>query len=430
VHDESLRMTRLRDLIQTERTHGLALPAWLERLISVGIVSSDPQLVRRQRCTNVAAGALALNAASHLAINALYDFEGLLVIHAYNLLMTIAALLIPRLHRFGDNAAAVALVTLAIVGNTFVVWALGIASDLHIYFTLAGAMLFLFGVQNWRLFLMFFLPCVAVLLIALNYAPIDGFIAPLDGSLRDLLSSHAMMNTIVINAAMIFYALTALRKAEVDLEQQYERSEQLVTTILPASVATRLRSGAEERIADRIEMLSVMFTDLVGFTTASHARPPNEVVAYLDALVRGFEALCAAHGAEKIKTIGDGCMAVAGLDGNGKAGAVAIGRLALAMLADSAGRPPLGNHRLGIRIGLHCGEAMAGVIGGTRFSYDVWGDAVNLAARMESHGETDRIHVSGAFRELTADIFKFQSRGTIEIKGIGAMPTYYLTEER
>jgi adenylate cyclase len=423
-------MNRLHDLIQSERTRGLALPAWLERLISVGIVSTDRQVIHRQRCTNVAAGALAANAASHLVTNAIHDFEGLMVIHLYNLCIMAACLLVPRLHRFGGNVAAITLVTVVICGNTFVVWALGISSDLHIYFTISGAMLFMFGVQNWRLFLVFFLPCVAILLFALNYAPVDGFVAPTDGALRDMLSTNAMLNTIIINAAMIFYALTALRNAELKLEQQYERSEALVTTILPESVAERLRSGAEERIADRIEMLSVMFTDMVGFTAASHDLPPEEVVAFLDRLARDFEALCERHGVEKIKTIGDGCMAVGGLDGDAKAGALAIGRLALAMMRQNAARPPLGNRKLGLRIGLHCGEAMAGVIGGTRFSYDVWGDAVNVAARMESHGETDRIQASEAFRALTADRFVFEPRGMIEIKGIGEMPTFYLAGER
>jgi adenylate cyclase len=245
-----------------------------------------------------------------------------------------------------------------------------------------------------------------------------------------MLSTNAMLNTIIINAAMIFYALTALRNAELKLEQQYERSEALVTTILPESVAERLRSGAEEHIADRIETLSVIFTDMVGFTAASHDLPPEEVVAFLDRLARDFEALCDQHGVEKIKTIGDGCMAVGGLDGNGKAGALAIGRLALAMMQQNAARPPLGSRKLGLRIGLHCGDAMAGVIGGTRFSYDVWGDAVNVAARMESHGETDRIQASEAFRALTADRFVFEPRGAIEIKGIGEMPTYFLVGEK
>jgi adenylate cyclase len=424
-----LRMSRLHDLITSERMHGLAVPAWIERLISVGIVATDPQIVRLQRCTNVAAFAIAANSTSHLLINAVYDFDGLLIVNIYNALMTLAVLCIPMLHRVGKNVAAFALVVMALAGNTFVVWALGLTSDLHVYFTLAGAILFMVGVQNWRLFLGLLALAVAVLLFNLNFAPIDGFIMPADGHLRDLLSSQAMINTIVTNSAMIFYALTALRKAEVELEQQYRRSDALVTTILPESVAARLRSGAETRIADRIETLSVMFTDLVGFTTASHGLPPGEVVDFLDRLVRGFETLCDAHGVDKIKTIGDGCMAVGGLDGRAKAGALAIGRLALAMMEHNAAAAPLGNRRLALRVGLHCGEAMAGVIGGTRFSYDVWGDAVNLAARMESHGETGRIQVSDAFRKLTADAFVFEPRGSVDIKGIGEMPTFYLVRE-
>jgi len=419
-------MTRLHDLVQSDRTAGVTLPAWLERLISVGIVSDDPQLVRRQRCVNVAACALIANAASHLVINALYDFEGLLVIHIYNVVMIAAAFSIPRLHRFGDNTAAIALVLLVIAGNTFVVFAFGLSSDLHIYFTLAGATLFMFGVQSWRLFLYFFVLCAAALLVTLNVAPVDGFVVPEDGALRDMLSSHAMVNTITINAAMIFYALTALRKAEVELERQYQRSEALVHGVLPASVAARLRSGTEERIADRTGMLSVMFTDLVGFTSAARRLPPGEVVAFLDSLARAFEAACEAHGVEKIKTIGDGSMAVAGLDGNAKAGAAAIGRLALALLENHATLPLLGGQRLGLRIGIHCGEAVAGIIGETRFSYDVWGDAVNVAARMESHGQPGSIHVSESFRTLAAGAFVFEERGLVPIRGIGEMRTFNL----
>jgi adenylate cyclase len=423
-------MVKLRDLVRHEPQRGVELPAWLERLTSVGIVATDPQVIRRQRFTNVACLATAANALSHLLINALYDFRGLAVVNVYNVLLTVVALALPRLHRFGDNVVAVTLIIAIICGNLFVVAALGLASDLHIYFTLAGAMLFLFGVQQWRLFLFFFLLTAAALLLTLNFAPVDGFVLPTDGRLRDLLSSHAMINTIAINAVLIFYALTALRRAETELEYQYARSEALVSAVLPPSIAARLKSGADSHIADRIDNLSVMFADLVGFTEASHDLPPDRVVAYLDDLVRGFEDLCKTHGVDKIKSIGDGCMAVAGLDGEARNGAIAVGKLSMAMIAQNAARKPLGNHKLGLRVGLHCGPAMAGVIGGTRFSYDVWGDAVNIAARMESTGETDRIQVSEAFRALAGDAFSYEARGTTELKGIGETKTYFLVGMR
>ena len=419
-------MRRLRDLIQREPSHGIELPAWLEHLVSIGIVTSDAQVARRQRCVNVAAFATAANAVSHFVILAAYNFADLILVNSYNLVVVIVSLLIPRLHRVGENAAALALITLILVGNTFVVWALGRASGLHVYFTLAGAMLLLLGVHNWRLFVGLFSLWVLTLLAALKLAPVQGFVLPDDWALRDLLSSHAMINTIIINAAMLFYALTVLHRAEGDLQDQYERSEALVEAVMPAPIATRLKSGREQRIADRIETLTVLFGDLVGFSTAAHELRPDEVVAFLDDLVRSFDALAEAHGIEKIKTIGDSYMAAAGFDGRAAQGAVAMGQFALAMIDAVKHQPPLGGRKLGMRIGVHCGEATAGIIGDTRFSYDVWGDAVNVASRLESQGAPGRIQVSNAYRELTGDAFVFEERGTAELKGVGAMQTFFL----
>ena len=217
-----------------------------------------------------------------------------------------------------------------------------------------------------------------------------------------------MMSVTAINAAIIFYALTLVRRAEVELEQQHERSEALIATVMPAAIAARLKSS-EERIADRIENLSVLFADLVGFTAAAHDLPPEEIVGFLDSLVRAFDALAEQYGVEKIKTVGDCYMAAAGFDGRAAEGAVAIGRFALAMIAANATPPPLGGHKLDLRVGIHCGPATAGVIGDTRFSYDVWGEAVNVASRMESHGEPGRIQVSEAFRAL--------ARGALRVRG-------------
>jgi adenylate cyclase len=421
---------RRRDLVLQEPKRGIALPAWLERLLSVGIVSTDRDIVRRQRCVNVASFVTAANAASHLVFNALYDFQGLLPLHLYNAAMAVVPLMIPRLHRFGENTGALALAFLILVAHMFAVWAMGVASDLHVYYTLAGVFLLLIGVQHWRIFVFIFILCLAALLFALNFAPLDGFISPEDRQLRDLLSTHAMVNTIAINAIILFYALSLLRRAETDLQHQYERSERLLTAVMPSAIAERLKSGQEDRIADRIETLSVMFADLVGFTESVHQLPPEEVVDFLDQLVRAFDALCERYGVEKIKTIGDSYMAAAGFDGRGGEGAVAIGRLALAMLDVIGKQPPLGGRAPRLRIGIHCGPATAGVIGDTRFSYDVWGDAVNMAARMESTGLPGQIHVSEAFRALTLDRFEFSESGTADLKGIGVVRSYFLLKEK
>jgi adenylate cyclase len=423
-------MSRFRDLVRRPPRSGIRLPDWLDRLTSIGIVTKDPDVVRRQRFTNVASFAAAADAASHFIINGAYAWRDLWVIHAYNGIMTILFLSIHRLHRFGDNVAAITLILMVLAGNLFAVWVLGLDSSLQVYFTLAGAMLFVLGVENWRLFLFFFVLYCAALFGSLEFAPVRGLVLPDDTHLRHILSAQAMINTIVINAALLFYALAALRRAERDLEEQYARSEALVANVMPPSIAARLKSGIESRIADRIDNLSVLFADLVGFTTAAHELPPGPVVDYLDGLVCIFDLLCEQHGVEKIKTIGDSYMAVAGLDGDDSAGAIAVGQLALAMMNVIAQHPPLGRSRLAMRIGIHCGEATAGVIGETRFSYDVWGDTVNLASRMESYGEPGRIQVSEAFRSLTQASFVFEDRGATPIKDLGEARTAFLIARR
>src|SRR5262245_40799891 len=177
-HFRQNRLMRRRDFVLQEPKRGIELPRWLERLLSLGIVSTDPDVVRRQRCVNVAAFVIAGNAASHLVFNAFYDFHGLLPIHLYNAVMAVVPLLIPRLHRLGENAGALSLALLAVVAHMFIVWAMGIASDLHVYYTLGPAFLLGLGVQHWRQFLVVFVLWLAALLFALNFAPLDGFILP------------------------------------------------------------------------------------------------------------------------------------------------------------------------------------------------------------------------------------------------------------
>jgi len=419
-------MARFRDLIRRERKLAIRLPGWVERATSIGIISHDPQVVRRQRVTNVAAFATVGNTISHLIINSIHNFEGLLVIHIYNAVMMVAALVVPFLHRFGQNTAAIFLLIMVIGGNSFVVLMLGTASGLEIYFTLAGAILLFFGVENWKLFLPFIAATAAALLLTLNLAPPNGLIQPDDQDLRTMLFGQAMINTFVINALIMFYALAALHRAEAELENQYARSEALVSAIMPPTVAERLKSGAEHRIADRIGTLSVLFADLVGFTSAAHELPPEQVVDYLDTLVRTFDTLAEQHGVEKIKTIGDCYMAIAGRDGPATDGARALGSFALAMMEAMGSSPALRERRLGLRVGIHCGPATAGVIGDTRFAFDVWGDAVNTASRMESHSLPGRIQVSEAFRGVVGDVFLFEERGPTDIKGIGTAHTFFL----
>ncbi|MEX0591762.1 MAG: adenylate/guanylate cyclase domain-containing protein [Xanthobacteraceae bacterium] len=271
---------------------------------------------------------------------------------------------------------------------------------------------------------------LAVMFGMLRFGPTQGIVLSADSDLRAFLSVQALVNTIIINTIVILYALILLQRAESELERQRARAEALVNVVLPDAVARRLRSGEETRIADRIDCVTLLFADLVGFTPVAHTEDPERVVAYLDEFVRAFDLMCDTYGVDKIKTIGDAYMAAGGLHGRGRESAVAVGKLALEMLNVQERRPPIGGHRLQLRIGIHSGTAIAGVIGETRISYDLWGDAVNIASRMQSQGAAGRIQVSEAYRVVVADEFSFEDRGTTEIRGIGATHTHFLLGAR
>jgi class 3 adenylate cyclase len=302
----------------------------------------------------------------------------------------------------------------------------GLQAQAQAYFVLAGVLWFMVGLENWRLALAGLLMVFVVTLSVLNLTPQEGSALSGDARAVKFLAMQSFINAITINAFVLFYVLFLLRRAEQELERERGRAEELVSLVLPDAVAARLRAEPDRRIADHIEGASVLFGDLVGFTGAAHAATPEQVVDYLDQAVRGFDLMCETYGIEKIKTIGDSYMAASGLHGRSREGAVMIGQLALEMMQAQQRRPPLGGRRLQLRIGIHYGAAIAGVIGDTRIAYDLWGDAVNVASRMESYGVPGRIQVSEQYREAVGDEFQFEERGTTDIKGIGCTRTFFL----
>lgn len=406
-------------------------PKWLTRLVAAGISTTDPDMRRRQIFCNVAAFASMFSALSHLVTNAMHDFQGLMPVNIYNVIFACVAAMTPLLHRFGDNVAAFYIGVLLTVGHSYVVFALGPSSGLLLYYTLLGAGLFVFGVQNWKLFLIVYGFALAAMLAGFFLADDQGFVLVGDTAFREQLSLQGLINAFVINAALIAFALTNLRRAETALAAENDRAEALLEAVMPRSIADRLRSGSEDRIADRLDGVSILFSDIVGFTPAAREMPPEPVVEYLDGLYSAFDELARSHGVNKIKTIGDAYMAIATNDsalaaGQGPSGAVAMARFALAMRAAMPDYGQLGAHDVTLRIGIHYGSAIAGVIGQTRFSYDVWGEAVNTAARMESHGLPGAIQISEAFHSQLEGQFSVEERGVIDIKGIGRTPAYLL----
>ncbi len=206
------------------------------------------------------------------------------------------------------------------------------------------------------------------------------------------------------------------------LEEEEARSERLILSMLPAAIARRLKNG-ETPIADQLDDASVAFADVVGFTKRAAAMDPRELVALLDGIFSTGDELCAKHGLEKVKTIGDAYMVVGGAPEPLVAHAEITARFGLELIA-------LVRLRFGVelRVGVHAGPIVAGVIGTRRPTYDVWGPTVNFASRMESHGVPGRVHVSADFRDRIAGALPCERRGEVSIKGHGTIVTYLLCD--
>ncbi len=228
---------------------------------------------------------------------------------------------------------------------------------------------------------------------------------------------------------LLQYFVRARERALAELGVEREKSERLLLNVLPASVADRLKES-DEVIADGFDSATVLFADLVGFTPLAQNLPPAETVVLLDRVFAGWDALAERHGVEKIKTIGDAYMVAGGIPAPRSDHAEAIADLALEMGAEVERCAGESGVPLRVRVGIDTGPVVAGVIGRAKFSYDLWGDAVNTASRMESHGVPGEIQVTDRVYEQLRDRYEMRERGTIDVKGKGPMTTYLLLGRR
>ncbi len=213
------------------------------------------------------------------------------------------------------------------------------------------------------------------------------------------------------------------------LQQEKDKHERLLLNILPRQIVERLNAG-ETLIADRFSEITVLFSDLVGFTEVSSRLPPSEVVHYLNRVFSRFDRLVGDLGIEKIKMIGDSYMVVAGVPERRPDHAEVIAEMALRMMESLDAANAESETALQIRIGIHSGPAVAGIIGTHRFLYDVWGDTVNVASRLETYGVPSEIQVSEATAKRIGEAFELEERGLIRVKGLGRLKTYFLRGRR
>ncbi|MGA8330951.1 MAG: adenylate/guanylate cyclase domain-containing protein [Mycobacterium sp.] len=332
---------------------------------------------------------------------------------------------VPVLHRFGELVPPLAFIGTAYVSIFTVCWFVGTGSGLQFYFLVAACLVVLqLGVD--RIYLAALLAAIAAgMVIALQ------FLVPLDTGAQPAwaLSLSFVVTTVsacVMVVTTVWYAVREIVRAEAAMEVEYERSETLLANILPSSVADRLKDPADNIIADKYDDASVLFADIAGFTERASDMPPEQLIRFLNRLYSDFDALVDKHGLEKIKVSGDSYMVVSGVPEPRADHVEALASFALDMadaasrLRDSRGNP------LPLRIGLASGPVVAGVVGSRRFFYDVWGDAVNVASRMESTDSVGRIQVPEDVYRRLRNHFLLQERGVVEVKGKGLMRTWYL----
>ena len=410
------------------------IPAWLERLAEVGCLPSDSDELRLRKTVLTLSSLLMATlafvwvgtyAALGLWISAAIPF-------AYQLASAASIYMFARTRRYLLFRRSQLWLSLLLPFT--LQWSLGgfqmsSAVSLWAFTSPLGALLFVGARQA----LPWFLGFVGLVCVSAVIDPALSAGAPaIPSGVVVAFFALTILGVSTTAYVLLQYFVRTRERAMSDLERQHraleleqDKSERLLLNVLPAPVAARLKEEPGI-IADASSDVTVLFADIVGFTPLSQRLSPSEVVALLDLVFARWDALAARHGVEKIKTIGDAYMVAAGIPLPRQDHAEAMAEMALSMRAEAVdGVAELGLP-LEIRIGIDSGPVVAGVIGRAKFIYDLWGDTVNAASRMESHADPGTIQVTERAHELLRGRYHLRPRGTVEVKGKGPLTTYLL----
>ena len=407
------------------------LPGWLRRLTDLGILSSDSEEVRLRKSvltlSTVLMATLAFTWVGTYAVLGLWLSAA--IPFAYQLASAASIYTFAHTHRY--RLFRTSQLWMSLVLPFALQWSLGgfatsSAVSLWALTCPVGALLFVGARQAVPWFVAF------AALMAFS-----GMIDPaLAGGAPDIPSgvviSFFVLNTLGVSTTayvLLQYFVRARERALAELAVERAKSERLLLNVLPASVASRLK-GSDQVIAEAFASVTVLFADIVGFTPLAQELTPEDTVALLDKVFARWDELATRHGVEKIKTIGDAYMVAGGLPSPREDHTEAIADMALEMGAELEKCEAENGLALEVRIGMDTGPVVAGVIGRAKFSYDLWGDTVNTASRMESHGIPGVIQVTERVYERLRSRYDLHRRGAIEVKGKEPMTTYLLLGKR
>lgn len=379
---------------------------------------------RRARVLSITSWMAVLVSVSFIAVQ-LFIGSWLWQVIAINIVAALIFAAIPMLHRFGELVAPLTFITTAYATVLASCWDVGTGSGAQLFFIVGSCLVvLLLGIEH--IVLASFLAAVGAGLVILTE-----FVIPRNTGLQPpwAQSTGFVVTTVsacVMVVATVFFALRDTARAEAVMEEQYERSEALLANMLPASIAERLKEPERRVIADKYDEASVLFADIVGFTERASSTAPADLVRFLDRLYSAFDLLVDKYELEKIKVSGDSYMVVSGVPRPRPDHVHALADFALDMADVAAALKDPHGRSVPLRVGLATGPVVAGVVGSRRFFYDVWGDAVNVASRMESTDSVGQIQVPDEVYERLKDDFILRERGYIDVKGKGVMRTWYL----
>jgi adenylate cyclase len=359
------------------------------------------------------------------AVLGFWSGPGAYPIQVVNLITGVIFALVPWLNRFGELVAPLTFIFTAYTAVVLTCWEVGTGGGVQ-YFLVTTASLVVLQLGIERIGLAALLASLgAALVVTLQFLVprSTGLEPPWAITMSFVITTVSACAMVVVT---VWFAMRDTERAETVMEAEYERSEALLANMLPASIADRLKEPERDVIADRYEEASVLFADMVGFTERASTTAPCDLVKFLDRLYSAFDELVDKHGLEKIKVSGDSYMVVSGVPRPRPDHVQALADYALDMVAAAAKLEDPHGLSVPLRVGFATGTVVAGVVGSRRFFYDVWGDAVNVAARMESTDSVGRIQVPEDVYERLKDEFVMQERGRIEVKGKGLMRTWYI----
>jgi adenylate cyclase len=396
----------------------------LARLAQAGTQGYPPEIKRRLMILNMIAYLIAITTLVYTLQQIVINDPRYRPVVVINLALFFVMLAVPYMHRFSDIAGAMLIIVTEYIAQIAFTAFLGNTSGLHIQLiVIAAAAFVVFGLQRLWLIIPTIGVGLAVHLAAWFWFPPEKALIAADKEFLNALYVQAAITTFGLIAASVFYAfrLAEAAKAETDA---------LLRNILPDSIVERLKLKPADPIADSFPEASILFADISGFVALARRLGAAQTVALLNSIVSEFDALSERHGAEKIKTIGDAYMVAAGVPERVPDHVARLARLALDMQEVLRRLREERELDLNMRIGMASGPIMAGVIGRQKFSYDIWGDAVNLAARLENLSVPGRIHVCPRCRAELDREFVFESRGLVDIKGVGQQETWFLIGPR